>query len=155
MRNIILAAASLAALGLSAAAYADDHDTVSRHELAKDRANVEKQREDLEDAQAYGDRHDVRRETRQLHNAQRELHQDRRDAYRAGLYTRPAGWRDHAWVVGERLPASYYGETYWIEPSRYGLVAVTGGERWVRVDHDVFRVAPDGSVREIRRGWFY
>ena len=155
MRRIILAAASIAALGGATTAYANDHDSVSRRELNKDADNVAKQREDLQDAQMYGDRHDVKRETKQLHKAQTELRQDRRDAYRAGVYTRPAGWRDHSWAMGERLPASYYGETYWVEPARYGLAPVGRGERWVRVDRDVVRIAPDGTVREVRRGWFY
>ena len=90
-----------------------------------------------------------------LREAERDLARDRRDAYRAGAYVRPAGWRARTWTTGQRLPASYWASRYWVEPARYGLRPAARGERWVRVDRDVVRISPNGTILETRRGWFY
>ncbi len=153
--TIILAAASFAVLAAPTAAFAGDRDKISGHELRKDQANVAKQEQDLREAQAYGSNKDVRKQEKDLRQAHKELRQDRRDAYRAGVYARPAGYRDRAWANGDRLPSSYYARTYWVEPTRYSLAPVYNGDRWVRVNRDVVRVSPNGTVREVRRNWFY
>lgn len=150
--RLILAGVALASL--AAPALADDHDKVSRSELRHDEKRVAEEQKDLSDAYKLGDRKNIADQKRDLADAQRELRQDRRDAYNAGLYHRPRGWRTHSWAVGERLPAGYYTRTYWVTPGRYGLAAPARGERWVRVDRDVIRIAPDGTVREVRRSWF-
>lgn len=149
---ILLTAASIAAIA-STSAFAEDN--VSHRELRKDRAEVAKQEQQLRDAQAYGSAKDVRKQQKDVREARKELRQDRRDAYRAGVYTRPAGYRARAWTNGERLPASYYGQRYQVASSQYGLTQVYNGDRWVRVDRDVVRVSPNGTVREVRRNWFY
>ena len=149
-RTIILAAASIAVLTATSALAAD----ISRHELRHDRAELARQQQDLRDAQTYGSRHDVRKQREDVRDARRELREDRRDAYRAGMYVRPQGYRARSWAAGDRLPSSYYGQRYQVEPSRYGLASANGGERWVRVDRDVVRVSRDGTVREVRQGWF-
>ena len=73
----------------------------------------------------------------------------------AERYVRPAGWVERTWVIGDRLPDTYVAETYVVEPVRYKLATPADGERWVRVDNDVVRIGADGTVREIRKGWFY
>ena len=126
---------------------------MTREDLKQDRKQVEHDQKKLDTAEKYGSHHEVTRRAGNLADSKAQLQADHQQ-FDAGLYTRPADWTDHAWAVGERLPADYYGETYWVEPTRYKLVAPADGGRWVRVDHDVVRIGADGTVREIRSGWF-
>ena len=153
-RTIILAAASLAALTASTVAFADDHDKVSRSELRHDQRRVAEEQSDLATAYKVGNKDNIADQKRDLASAKRELREDRHDAYRAGIYRHPRGYRMHNWGVGERLPASYYGRSYRVDSHRYGLPTAGRGERWVRVDRDVVRISPNGTVREVRHTWF-
>ena len=52
-----------------------------------------------------------------------------------------AGWRQHRWNRGERLPAAYRGSAYYVDYRTYGYRAPPRGYRYVRVDNDVVLVA--------------
>jgi Ni/Co efflux regulator RcnB len=56
---------------------------------------------------------------------------------RYGVYHRPAGYYEHSWRRGERLPVAYYQRPYVI--ANYGdcgLRAPPRGYQWVRVNGD-------------------
>jgi Ni/Co efflux regulator RcnB len=56
---------------------------------------------------------------------------------RYGVYHRPAGYYQHTWRRGERLPVAYYQRPYVIADYRdCGLRAPPGGYHWVRVNGD-------------------
>ena len=56
---------------------------------------------------------------------------------RYGSYHRPAGYYEHSWRRGERLPVAYYQRTYVIGNYRdCGLRAPPRGYQWVRVNGD-------------------
>jgi Ni/Co efflux regulator RcnB len=58
-----------------------------------------------------------------------------------GAYIRPAGWYPHRWVYGERLPAAWYGRSYWIVNfSLFGLAYPPDGYEWIRVGDDALLV---------------
>ncbi len=61
--------------------------------------------------------------------------------WKANAYRRPAGWRQHRWNRGERLPAAYRGSAYYVDYRTYGYRAPPRGYRYVRVDNDVVLVA--------------
>lgn len=127
---------------------------VTREDIRQDRKQVQHDEKKLDSAQKYGSDREVARRAANLADSQAQLHADHQ-VYRAGVYARPAGWTERVWVAGDRLPASYYARTYWVDPARYDLTVAPEGEHWVRVDHDVVRIGADGTVREIRKGWFY
>jgi Ni/Co efflux regulator RcnB len=73
------------------------------------------------------------RELRRNFTASRRFHH--------GAYVRPAGWYAHRWVYGERLPAGWYGRSYWIVNfSLFGLVYPPDGYEWIRVGDDALLV---------------
>ena len=56
---------------------------------------------------------------------------------RYGMYHRPAGYYEHNWRRGERLPIAYYQRSYVIANYRdCGLRAPPRGYQWVRVNGD-------------------
>jgi Ni/Co efflux regulator RcnB len=56
---------------------------------------------------------------------------------RYGVYHRPAGYYEHTWRRGERLPVAYYQRPYVIGNYRdCGLRAPPNGYHWVRVNGD-------------------
>jgi Ni/Co efflux regulator RcnB len=57
--------------------------------------------------------------------------------YYAGRYQRPAGYREHHWRQGERLPASYRTRAYAVDHQRYGLQAPPRGYQYTRIGNDV------------------
>ncbi len=79
----------------------------------------------------------------------REVHVYRpapRVVYRAparyGMYHRPAGYYEHSWRRGERLPVAYYERPYVIDDYRaYRLRRPPRGYHWVRVDNDAVLAA--------------
>ena len=56
---------------------------------------------------------------------------------RYGMYHRPAGFYEHSWRRGERLPVAFYQRSYVIANYRdCGLRAPPHGYQWVRVNGD-------------------
>jgi Ni/Co efflux regulator RcnB len=61
---------------------------------------------------------------------------------RYGVYHRPAGFYEHSWRRGERLPVAYYQRSYVIANYRdCGLRAPPRGYQWVRVNGDAVLAA--------------
>jgi Ni/Co efflux regulator RcnB len=91
------------------------------------------------------------------HSDHRHVHVYRpapRVVYRApvrhGVYRRPAGYYEHTWRRGERLPVAYYQRPYVIANYRdCGLRAPPRGYHWVRVNGDaVLAAVATGIVLE-------
>lgn len=83
---------------------------------------------------SYDKRNDVRREVHVYRPAPRVVY---RAPARYGVYHRPAGYYEHTWRRGERLPVAYYQRPYVI--ANYhdcGLRAPPRGYQWVRVNGD-------------------
>jgi Ni/Co efflux regulator RcnB len=136
----------------------------SAAEVRHDNREVQQSRQDLRDAQLYGDRRDVRDARQELREDRRERREDwrdyraaHRDVYRVPVYRRPGGWVERDWRPGLRLPSSYYARPYWVSDyGRYRLSVPPAGYRWVRVDRDVLLIrARDGYIRDVIRQFFW
>ena len=91
----------------------------------------------------HTDRNDSRRDDR---NHDWRQVPPARVAYRApahfGVYRRPAGYYEHTWNRGDRLPATYYQRPYVIADYRdCGLREPPRGYHWVRVNGDAVLAA--------------
>ena len=77
--------------------------------------------------------------------------------YRATVrYTYPNGYRPGDWSIGSHLPHSYYSQGNYVDFRRYGLIPPPSGFQWVRIDQDVYLVAPDsGLIRDVIYELFY
>jgi Ni/Co efflux regulator RcnB len=84
---------------------------------------------------------------------------DRRYAQRrfqAGRYYAPRNYRYVRYDIGSRLPAGYYGSSYYIDYRPYGLNPPPRGYRWNRVGSDAYLVSvTNGLVREVIYSLFY
>jgi Ni/Co efflux regulator RcnB len=67
-------------------------------------------------------------------------HQARRQ-YDGPRYYAPRNYRDTRYSYGNRLPAGYWGNRYYIDYQPYGLSAPPPGYRWNRVGDDVYLVS--------------
>jgi Ni/Co efflux regulator RcnB len=86
------------------------------------------------DDHRYDGRRDARREVHVYRPAPRVLY---RAPVRYGVYRRPAGYYEHTWRRGDRLPYAYYQRPYVIGDYRdCGLRAPPRGYQWVRVNGD-------------------
>jgi len=72
-------------------------------------------------------------------------------------YNQPAGHASGSWWgVGARLPAVYYGPNYAVDYHRYKLPEPKQGDRWVRVEKDVYLVnSSSGQIRDALYELFY
>lgn len=107
----------------------------------------------------HRDTRQAEREYRQdVREAQREYDRDIRKAerrYKAGAYKRPAGYRQHAWRKGERLPASYRATRYQVDYRTYRLPPPPRGYYYTRVDNDVvLTAAASGLIASVITGLF-
>jgi Ni/Co efflux regulator RcnB len=151
-KNLIAAATALLLLGSAGAAsaqsgYGDrDHDGVAnRYDRHDDRARHDRDcdgvpnRYDHHDRRSAHDRdcdgidnrfdhHDGR-----AHNARRSFNGPR--------YVAPRGYRYVRYSYGQRLPAGYWGGSYYVDYAPYGLAPPPRGYRWNRVGNDVYLVA--------------
>jgi Ni/Co efflux regulator RcnB len=76
--------------------------------------------------------------------------------YHAGRYVAPRNYRAQQWQVGSRLPAGYYGSSYYVSSSPYGLAPPPRGYRWNRVGNDVYLVSTsNGIIRDVMYSLFY
>lgn len=84
---------------------------------------------------------------------------DRRHAhkrYRAGRYQAPRNYRNSRYALGSRLPAGYYGSSYYVDYRPYGLSQPPRGYRWNRVGNDVYLVSiNNGLIRDVIYSLFY
>lgn len=60
--------------------------------------------------------------------------------YRVSPYRYPSGWYVRTWVFGDRLPHSWYGQSYYLDWWRYRLPMPPIGAEWVRVGDDALLV---------------
>lgn len=168
MRKLIITAL-MAATVLPAAAQAQ-----SQAEVNRDRARLQQEQRELNQAYRNGDRRDVREERRDVRDARQELREDRRDRDRAwgrddwrrnrdlnrNIYARGnwnAPFRYNAFRVGARIAPTYYGDRYFIaDPWRYHLPAPHWGTRWVRHYNDVLLIdVRRGRVLQVIRGFYF
>jgi len=151
MRRLILASLAFASLAtpVIASAYPG--------ELRDDRRDVRQERQELREAQRYGDRRDVREQRRDVRDARQELREDRRDRFQAGRYDYPRGQSYRAWDRGAYVPRAYWGQRYWIgNPGAYRLGFARPGTRWVRVGPDALLILTrNGAVIDVVRNRFY
>lgn len=77
--------------------------------------------------------------------------------YHWNVYRRPAGWYNHRWAYGERLPRGWFARDYWISSFlMFGLMAPPDGYVWVRVGDDALLIDADtGEVIRVVYGVFY
>lgn len=152
MRKLIITAL-IAATAIPGVAGAQSYG-----EIQRDRRDVDRQREQLRDAQRRGDWRDAREQRGDLRDAQRELRDDRADRNRRWGDNDWRGWRDHNrglyargnWRApfrytrfrpGMRIDRGYWGSSYWInDPWRYRLPPAAYGQRWIRHYDDVILV---------------
>lgn len=136
----------------------------SPQELRRDNREVRDARQDLHQAQRYGDRHDVREARENLRDARQERREDWRDYRRSNrqLYTMPRYYAPRGLAyrparVGIALNPAFYGQRYWIaDPYRYRLPAAVGPQRWVRYGNDVLLInVRNGRVLQVINGFFY
>lgn len=155
MISALIAATILPAAGASAQ---------SAREAQQSQRQVERERQDLRDAQRYGDRRDVREAREDLRDARKEAREDWRDYRRANrqLYTMPRYYAPRGLAyrpirTGVVLNRQFYGQRYLIaDPYRYRLPRVTGAQRWVRYGNDVVLVnTRNGRVLQVINGFFY
>jgi Ni/Co efflux regulator RcnB len=92
---------------------------------------------DLPRASHQNHRYDGRRDVREVHVYRPAPRVVYRAPARYGVYHRPAGYYEHTWRRGERLPMAYYQRPYVIADYRdCGLRAPPRGYHWVRVNGD-------------------
>jgi Ni/Co efflux regulator RcnB len=72
-------------------------------------------------------------------------------------YPEPPGHRSGSWWgVGSRLPSVYYAPKYVIDYRRYRLPPPLDGQRWIRVENDVYLVnSASGQIRDALYQLFY
>jgi Ni/Co efflux regulator RcnB len=120
----------------------------SSGEIRRDRQDVQDEREDLREAQKYGDRRDIREEREDLREARQELREDRREVRedrrdrRRSQYVAPyRNWRYAAVRPGSQLRPGFYGSRYRIaNPGQYRLRPAARNQRWVRYGDDLLLV---------------
>jgi Ni/Co efflux regulator RcnB len=80
-----------------------------------------------------------------------------RKFHAARAYVRPAGWYEHRWTYGERLPRNFFVSDFWITDfGVYGLIAPWDGYEWVRYGDDALLIDVDtGEVIRVEYGLFY
>jgi Ni/Co efflux regulator RcnB len=80
-----------------------------------------------------------------------------RKFHAARAYVRPAGWYEHRWTYGERLPRNFFASDFWItDYLAYGLIAPWDGYEWVRYGDDALLIDVDtGEVIRVEYGLFY
>jgi len=134
----------------------------SAREVRQSERQLERERQDLRNAQRYGDRRDVREARRDVRDARQEVREDwrdyrrsNRDVYRGGNWRAP--FRYTAWNRGQKLRPTYYSSRYYItDPYRYRLPTAGRDLRWVRHYNDVMLVnVRNGRVMEVHRGFFW
>lgn len=134
----------------------------SAREVRQSERRLDRERQDLRQAQRYGDRRDVREARRDVRDARHEVREDwrdyrrsHRDVYRGGNWRAP--FRYTAWNRGQTLRPAYYSSRYYIaDPYRYRLPAAGRDVRWVRHYNDVLLVnTRNGRVMEVHRGFFW
>ena len=72
-------------------------------------------------------------------------------------YPQPPGHHSGSWWgVGSRLPAVYYAPTYVVDHQRSRLPPPAPGQRWIRVENDVYLVnSASGQIRDALYQLFY
>ena len=72
-------------------------------------------------------------------------------------YPQPEGHRTGSWWgVGSRLPSVYYAPRYTVDHRRYRLPQPPSGQRWIRVENDVYLVnSASGQIRDALYQLFY
>jgi Ni/Co efflux regulator RcnB len=76
-------------------------------------------------------------------------HNNARQSFIGSRYHAPRGYRYARYSYGTRLPAGYWGSSYYVDYRPYGLSRPPMGYRWNRVGNDVYMVnTRDGMVAE-------
>ena len=74
----------------------------------------------------------------------------------AKAYVRPAGWYQHRWTYGERLPRAFFAPDYFLlDFAAYGLLSPWDGYEWVRYGDDALLIDTDtGEVIRVEYDLF-
>jgi Ni/Co efflux regulator RcnB len=157
----VLALVCLCALASAGTAAAQQKRTYYYHQVTKDTyrhsSTAEVWRD--EDGDGVNDASQSRRKTSYYyspHYRDRHLYSPYR--YQPNTsYSEPAGHKSGSWWgVGSRLPAAYYAPNYAVDYHRYRLPEPKQGDRWVRVEKDVYLVnSASGQVRDALYELFY
>jgi len=126
-------------------------------EIRKDRADVREERQELRDAQRYGNRGDVREERREYRDAKRDLRDSKRDWRQDTRYQNyRAPFRYQQFSVGATLRSNYYAPSYrptW--DSRWGVPRAGRNLTYVRHYNDLLLVnTRNGRVVKVYRNHF-
>ncbi len=144
---LLLAATASFAMPAQAQSRGSDHSYSRSHQ------------QDHDDRRAPDSRFDDRRDDRRYEARRGYTHNPRYDAPRqytsSQRYVAPRGYRANRWNPGSRLPSGYYGNSYYVDHARYGLRTPPRGQRWVRVDRDVYLVSiASGVISNVLFGLF-
>lgn len=159
MRKFIISALMAATVLPAGGAMAQSYG-----EARRSQEQVRRDRQDLRDAQRYGDRRDVREARRDLRDSRQEAREDWRDyrqanrnVYRLPRYVAPRGYAYRPIGNGGVLRPAFYGRSYWIaDPYRYRLPPANGAQRWVRYGNDVVLInTRNGRVQRVIPNFFW
>ncbi len=157
----MIALSALAALTLSGAALAQEHEHGGGEHQAQRQAphQAARQAEPHQGPQGYQRVAEPQGWNARPSTVDRGAYHHNYQAarsYRVGPYHYPRGWVPHRWVYGEFLPRGYWAPQYiladyWL----FGLEVPPGGYEWVRVGSDAVLVSlTNGEVLQVEYGVF-
>lgn len=145
--------------------YADRYDDDDDNDGIRDRDDSNDGRVDRryadsryqDDRRGYANRDDGRRSDRFDGRHDNGRHQGwAKKRYHAGRYMAPRNYSYRQYQVGSRLPMGYYGSSYYVNYSPYGLAQPPRGYRWNRVGNDAYLVnTTNGIIRDVMYSLFY
>jgi Ni/Co efflux regulator RcnB len=135
----------------------------SAHEIRHNEREVRRDQAEVARDLRRGDYQEAREDARELREDRREAREDwreyrrtNREAFRAGTYRGPRGYRYRPVATGYRFAPTYYGTRYAIDPSTYRLPRAGANQRWVRYGNDVALVnLRNGRVLTVYRDFFW
>ena len=145
-----------------------DRDNQGRNDARSwDRDN--QGRNDARSWDRHRDHNDHAREYRHHDNRWNHRGWDRRDwrrswnhgwsgsRYRSSTrYYFPRGYTARHWSIGVRLPSVFYGASYYVNYTSYGLAPPPWGCQWIRIDSDVVLVdLASGEILDVLYGFYY
>ena len=160
--NAIFACLAALAIALPAQAFAQQKKNYYYHPVTKDsytHSSNEPFRDEDGDGVNDATQRNVPQRTRYTYTPNyRDRHLYSPYRYQpATRYPQPPGHqRGSWWGVGTRLPAAYYSPQYIVDYHRYRLPPPATGQRWVRVENDVYLVnSASGQIRDALYQLFY
>jgi Ni/Co efflux regulator RcnB len=158
MRKILMAAAA-AALFAPTAGWAQSAGEVrhDRHEVAKDKREVNHDLARGKFGEAKEDARETREDQRELNNDWKDYRKTHRTAFHRSAYAAPRGLHYRTIAVGGTLNRAFYGKPYWVgNYATYRLPAPGPNRAYVRYGNDVVLVnLRTGRVIQVYNGFFW